>query len=230
MITGFPDIREVPCTLLTWIDGVLFSQEDSRATTLVRRLGALNAQLHAHARVWIPPQPFLRLSYDAALLHDALAKMEHGIRLGVITREDAQNVFEAGSYILRLLAVSERRPDTWGLIHADLLSDNVLVQGETLIPIDFSLSGFGYYWLDLGICLGNLKQHLRQGYLEGYGMPITNDQRHVIEACTIMIIVVSAMRHVTNAGWHAWFQRRFPVIAQHYCPMLLRKQEFIFDI
>lgn len=59
---------------------------------------------------------------------------------------------------------------------------------------------------------------------------LTEQQRYIIEACTIMMIVVSALRHVTNPGWQSWFQRRFPVIAQQYCPMLLRKQEFLFDI
>ena len=230
LIAGPPDTPTVPCTLLTWIDAALFTQEDDRAVALVQRLGALNARLHAHARDWTPAQPFLRLSYDAGLLQGALARLDEGIRRDMITLQDAKQVRDAGDYILGLLETLERSRDTWGLIHADLLSDNLLVQGETLIPIDFSLSGYGYYWLDMSICLSNLKKPLRRVYLDGYGVVLDDEQRHNIEACTIMMILVSALRHVKNPGWQSWFQRRLPVIAQNYCPMLLRKEEFIFDI
>ncbi|WPD23832.1 MAG: phosphotransferase [Candidatus Electrothrix scaldis] len=220
----------IPCTLLTWVRGHPFSQEAPSGERLVSTLGELMAKLHAHAQTWCHPEPFLRFSYDAQLLQGALAKLRIGVQQGIVNGDDASNALEAGEYIVALLKAMRTTPDIWGMIHADFPNGNVLVQGKALIPIDFSLSGFGPYLLDIGICLSNLQPSLRAAYLQGYGGPLSETQRHQIEAFIIMMILISSTRHLTNTEWHAWFQRRFPVIAQTYCPKLLRKETFLFDI
>lgn len=75
----------------------------------------------------------------------------------------------------------------------------MLIHGDTLIPIDFSLSGFGAYLFELGMCLCNLQKSLRKPYLQGYGHPLSEAQYHHIEAFIIMIILISSTRHLTNS-------------------------------
>jgi hypothetical protein len=112
------------------------------------------------------------------------------------------------------------------------------LSGYPIGPIDFSLCGFAYYLFDVGICVCNLKPPLRRtylagygaGYRAGYGQALTPGQRHLTEAFIIMIILISAARHVTNPEWLEWFQRRFTRIARQYGPMLLRREAFLFDI
>jgi Ser/Thr protein kinase RdoA (MazF antagonist) len=188
------------------------------------------AKLHAHAKTWSPSELFLRFSYDAQLLQEALANLNVGVQRGVVNGDDARHATEAGEYIVALLETMSKTPDIFGMIHADFPNGNVLVQGKTLIPIDFSLSGRGPYLLDMGICLSNLQQSLRMPYLKGYGRSLSETQQHQIEAFIIMMILISSTRHLTDTKWQAWFRRRFPVIAQTYCPRLLRKETFLFDI
>ena len=224
------ETNRIPCTLLTWVHGQPFSQEAPHGTRLAYTLGELMAKLHAHAQTWSPPEPFLRLSYDAQLLQEALANLNVGVQQGIVNGDDAIPATEAGEYIIALLETMSKTPDIFGMIHADFPNGNVLVQGKTLIPIDFSLSGRGPYLLDVGICLSNLQQSLRMSYLKGYGGSLSETQHHQIEAFIIMMILISSTRHLTNPEWQAWFHRRFPVIAQTYCPRLLRNETFLFDI
>jgi Ser/Thr protein kinase RdoA (MazF antagonist) len=224
------DTNRIPCTLLTWVSGHPFSQEAPHGERLAYKLGELMAKLHAHAQTWSHPEPFLRFSYDARLLQDALTNLNVGVQQGIVNGDDASKAIEAGEYIVTLLETMSKTPDIFGMIHADFPNGNVLAQGKTLIPIDFSLSGFGPYLLDMGICLSNLQQSLRSPYLEGYGESLSETQQHHIEAFIIMMIFISSTRHLTDTAWQAWFQRRFPLIAQTYCPKLLRKEAFLFDI
>ena len=224
------DTNMIPCTLLTWVSGQPFSQEAPYGERLAYTLGELMAKLHAHAQTWSPPEPFLRVSYDAQLLQEALTDLNVGVQQGVVNADDARHATEAAEYIVALLETLSKTSDSFGMIHADFPNGNVLVQGKTLIPIDFSLSGRGPYLLDMGICLSNLQQSLRMPYLEGYGESLSETQHHQIEAFIIMMILISSTRHLTNTAWQAWFHRRFPVIAQTYCPKLLRKETFLFDI
>jgi Ser/Thr protein kinase RdoA (MazF antagonist) len=223
--TGAP----VNCSMLTWIEATPFTQAGERAPALAYMLGELNARLHAHTRVWDPPAGFTRPAYDAPELQHALTNLERGCDNGVVSAVDCANAFRAGERILAMLRSAERTRDTWGLAHADL-PGNLLVRGDALIPIDFSLCGFCYYLFDVGICVSNLKQPLRERYLAGYGLAPSAEQAQQIDAFILMVIMISAGRQVANPAWRDWFQRRFPRIAREYCPMLLRGEPFLLEI
>lgn len=51
--------------------------------------------------------------------------------------------------------------DSGGILHADLHIGNLIVSRDTIVPIDFSFCGYGYYLFDLSITLSSLKPHLR---------------------------------------------------------------------
>lgn len=82
-----------------------------------------------------------------------------------------------------------------GLIHADLLRENVLVNGPSVSLIDFDDSGFGFRLYDLGTALIQTVYHaeqpeIRAALMAGYG---TTDLE-MVEAFTLA-------RTLASVGW-----------------------------
>jgi Ser/Thr protein kinase RdoA (MazF antagonist) len=81
------------------------------------------------------------------------------------------------------------------LIHADVLRENVLVNGSSVYLIDFDDSGFGYPLYDLGTTLSqNLYEpayeSIRDALMSGYG----TDDRRTVEMMTLA-------RTCASVGW-----------------------------
>lgn len=92
-------------------------------------------------------------------------------------------------------ALRERLSGEIGLIHADVLRENVLVNGHSVSLIDFDDSGFGFRLYDLGTALLQTVQHpdhpqLRDALMAGYGTSNTE----VVEAFTLA-------RSLASVGW-----------------------------
>ena len=92
-------------------------------------------------------------------------------------------------------ALRERLSGDTGLIHADVLRENVLVNGRSVSLIDFDDSGFGFRLYDLGTALLQTVQHpehpqLRDAIMAGYG---TTDSE-MVEAFTLA-------RSLASVGW-----------------------------
>ncbi len=83
---------------------------------------------------------------------------------------------------------------TQGLIHADLLQENVLCNADGLHIIDFDDSGFGYHFFDLGTALIQHAEHpqldaLSAALCDGYG------------AGHAYMPLFMALRAMASAGW-----------------------------
>ena len=92
-------------------------------------------------------------------------------------------------------ALRERLAGDIGLIHADVLRENVLVNGRSVSLIDFDDSGFGFRLHDLGTALVQTYQHpeqpqLREALMAGYG---TTDE-DMVKAFTLA-------RALSSVGW-----------------------------
>ncbi|RYI34818.1 MAG: hypothetical protein EON48_01560, partial [Acetobacteraceae bacterium] len=71
-------------------------------------------------------------------------------------------------------ALRERLAGDQGLIHADVLRENVLVNGRSVSLIDFDDSGLGFRLHDLGTALVQTFAHpeqpqIRAALMDGYG-------------------------------------------------------------
>ena len=159
-------------------------------------LGRLLAQLHdATDRLTLPPD-FIRPRWDlAGLLGDAPLWgrfWEHP----VATPAQAARLRQVRDWLKAELAAFPERD--LGLIHADVLRENVLVNDRSLWLIDFDDSGFGYRGYDLGTAmLGNVAEpayaEIRGALIEGYATlrPIGRD---TVELFTLM-------RACASVGW-----------------------------
>ena len=138
-----------------------------------RRLGVLMAQLHEHAATWVPSASFTRHRLDHAGLLGASPWWGRFWEVPEISAAQRPVVEAARQYLDELLRGLGTDPRTFGLIHADLLPNNVLVHGGEPYVIDFDDAGFGWYHYDMAVSLydiadASLRAERRAALLEGY--------------------------------------------------------------
>ena len=159
---------------------VLFERLDGRHVApgepmepLFRRLGAITARLHAHARDWTPPTGFTRPCWDERALFGPDAVWGDWRDAPGVT-DDIRPVLERAERTVRAcLTAHGTEPDRFGLIHADLRLANLLVDGDRLHVIDFDDCGFGWTGYDFAAAISFMEDDpripaLRAAWLAGY--------------------------------------------------------------
>jgi Ser/Thr protein kinase RdoA (MazF antagonist) len=171
-----PQPRQV--SVLGWLSGAPAGTsehgvdlDDRSASRLYADAGALAARLHEHD--WAPPEGFTRHAWDAEGLvgdsplwgrfweYDGLAVAQRDLLLA------ARGCARAD------LAALGRDAGSYGLIHADLVPENLLDEDGQLKLIDFDDAGYGWYLFELATALYfNLGRpryaDIRRGLLAGY--------------------------------------------------------------
>jgi Ser/Thr protein kinase RdoA (MazF antagonist) len=155
-----PGIAEpLQVDMLAWFDGEpLGSIETGHDCSLselsdrYQRVGLLAAQIHEHAASWQPPASFVRHAWDAQGLlgpppfwGEFRDLPQLSVHLPLI--EDA---CKRARNDLHDLGQSSR---IYGLIHADLVPENILLSGNRLMLIDFDDAGFGWHMFELATAL-----------------------------------------------------------------------------
>ncbi|PWE31842.1 homoserine kinase [Pararhodobacter marinus] len=164
---------------------------------LFRQLGRDMARMHDVSDAWARPAGFARASWDrAGLVGEAplwgrfwenpmLDPRDRALFEGFRARADAQ--------LAQIDATADR-----GLIHADLVRENILIDGAQLHFVDFDDGGFGYRLFDLATTLFKARPEpdypvLRDALLDGYGAVRAIDTR----ALDLFI----ALRASSYLGW-----------------------------
>lgn len=176
--------------LFHWIDGGEPDQQQLNAS--FRRLGAINAHLHRHARSWQRPGNFQRLTWNHPSM---LGEQGHWGSWRDAPYLDARGsalISETVQVIGARLADYGEDPSRFGLIHADLRLTNLLVQGDRTRIIDFDDCGMGWYLHDLAAALSFFEHHpdLPQwidNWLEGYGSVASLDAGDIAMLPTLIM-------------------------------------------
>jgi len=154
-------------------------------------LGRLLAEFHSATDQLTLPADFTRPRWDrAGLVGEAPFWGRFWEHPGADADQRAL-LLRARDFLAERLA----EPAVLGPIHADVLRENVLVQGETVSLIDFDDSGIGFRLYDLGTAMSqNLYEPdpsaLRDALMDGYG---TADAA-MVEAFTLA-------RCCASVGW-----------------------------
>ena len=170
------------------------------------RLGTISAQMHSHAKRWIPPSEFTRPIWTPeAILTDQLTWGNW--REGVNINAEALNVLRrAEAVIHRRLEDADVGSENYGLIHADLRLANLLIHGEITAIIDFDDCGFGWYLFDLAGALSFLEERediadLIDSWIRGY-----QTVAEVPADAEVMIPTLIMLRRIQLIGWLGYQQ------------------------
>jgi len=208
-VPAVPEARQVD--IFAWVEGrQLGSVEggvelDAETIRVIyRTIGKLAARLHEHTARWTLPEGFVRHAWDADGLAGPapfwgpfweLAQLSDDERALLVRARDAVH---AG---LSAYGADPANQDRYGLIHADLVAENLLVDGEDVRLIDFDDAGFGWHLFELATALyfESDAPHFDAAFealVEGY-----RSVRDLPEAQLAHMPLFFAARSFTYLGW-----------------------------
>lgn len=194
-------IDGVQVDMLGWLSGETMTDALQQLTAPQRlatfhTLGQQMAQLHLICDAWTPPTGFTRCAWDrAGLLGDAplWGRFWENPSLSSEDRTLFDDLRRRADNHLASLSDAD-----YGLIHADLVPDNVMLDGAAVQLIDFDDGGFGYRAFDIATAL--MKHRHLPDYLQLRGALI--DGYHGLRPLDLGALdLFMALRATTYVGW-----------------------------
>lgn len=205
-VNGVPEPRQ--CDMLEWVEGRMFGSGEGEIDGSIesqeenyRFLGELAGRTHNHAEQWNPPRGFTRHHWDVEGLVGETPFWGRFWELEALTREQRKIILSVRELVRRKLIFFGQAPDRYGLIHADLLPQNLLISGDGIRLIDFDDAGFGWHLFDLSTSLfsylgGNHFTRMQNALVAGY-----RKVRSLPESHLAMMPVFIMARLLTYLGW-----------------------------
>ena len=205
VIADIPEAGRV-ASIVTWMDGrpmgegdVPLSGTPAQQAALHHALGAELARLHEASDAAVLPEGFERTVLDADALLGEVPAWGRFWENPALADADCDVVLQARAKLWDVIADHAAAGD-FGLIHADALRENVMVQGDQLRLIDFDDGVFGFRMYELGVAMSQNwdqpnRAELGAALLDGYGTvrPAPGDAA-LLEAFTVM-------RGLASCGW-----------------------------
>jgi Ser/Thr protein kinase RdoA (MazF antagonist) len=224
LIEGFAGLRQVD--VFHWINGPqLGSIEKGLGTEaggvgeIFRKLGTLAARIHNQSSAWPLPSNFNRHAWDATGLAGEQPFWGRFWELDMLSAAERALFMRLKQTLFRDLQALGTTPTQYSLIHADLLPENILVDGTRLQVIDFDDAGFGWHVFELATSLYFLRRETyydeaRDALIEGY-----RQARPLPDSHLALLPMFLAARGSTYLGWiHT---RQGEPIAREMAPQLI---------
>jgi Ser/Thr protein kinase RdoA (MazF antagonist) len=191
-----------------WIEGRQLGSVESGVgtdgTTVAEQyeqIGALAARMHNQTEGWTPPASFRRHAWDGAGLIGESPFWGRFWELEALSRSERELLQELRRVAGLDLEGFGRSPDRYGLIHADLVPENLLVDGDRVCVIDFDDAGFGWHLFELATSLYFISGEsiygvARDALVRGY-----RRERALSDAAIERLSLFLAVRGTTYLGW-----------------------------
>lgn len=211
-------VAGVQVDILSWVKGQPFGQRGQPLTlrnrpATFRQFGAELARLHALSDAWQAPAGFARSAWDREGLVGHQPQWGRFWENPALDGEQARLFLEARNNIASQLAAWDNLD--YGLIHADLVPENVMIEDDQLTFIDFDDSGPGYRLYDIATALLRHREEadyaeLADAFLSGYEAtrPLQRDRLplfFVAKACAYVGWSKDRMHEPANAARNARF-------------------------
>lgn len=192
-------------TVIAWVAGEPLgeagvplpgSAEDQAARHFA--LGRLIAEFHIATDALTLPPDFTRPSWDILGLVGETPFWGRFWEHPSLTPAEAEHLQKARSYLRGRLEKHHAEGGDFGPIHADVLRENVLVDGSAMSLIDFDDSGHGFRLHDLGTVLSqNLYEpalpQIARALIAGYAILRAADPE--------LVAVFTMARTLASVGW-----------------------------
>ncbi|WP_043612224.1 phosphotransferase [Ensifer sp. ZNC0028] len=196
--------------VIDWMDGEPLgesgrplSHSPARLVEIFSALGASMAEMHNLADRWSPLDDFWRRAWDkdgllgerplwgrfwdcaglSSAQGSALSVLRHGLRQDLATLPTPAKDF--------------------GLVHADLVRENVLVDATGVKFIDFDDAGWGYRLFDIATALLKNRREPAYGLIEAALISGYRSRRALTDEALAALPLFLVLRSLTYIGWFA---------------------------
>ena len=194
--------------MLTWLEGSVLGAVgepldfDGRTPgALFREIGKTMGTLHNLSTTWPERNAMIRHSWDRDGLVGDDPLWGRFWELAALSPQQKNLFLKAKAAIAEDLDAYGQTTDNYGLIHADLVPENVLLSGDEIQLIDFDDAGFGWhlfeivtavFWLAEEPALDNICSSLLEGY---------QSVRPLLQRDLDTMDLFFAARSLTYLGW-----------------------------
>ncbi len=196
--------------LLTWLPGVPLGQtgtplewNEAQQKSLFFRVGETAARLHMASDQWKVPKGFRRPHWNRDGLLGESPVWGRFWDCPLLSEAERERLVSLRAHLQRVMDVLHRQRFDYGLIHADLVRENILVDGENVSFIDFDDAGFGYRMFELATALLKNRQEplfpaIRDALVAGYRSlrPLSDEELKTLP-------LFMTLRALTYVGWIA---------------------------
>lgn len=195
-------VDDVQVDVLSWVPGTPLGETGQPLTMtdrhgVFRQIGIEMARLHRISDAWKPAKEFDRWSWDRDGLLGEQPLWGRFWENPTLSAEDKALFSAARDHAIRQLSDLEKDLD-YGLIHADLVRENVMLDADRVYLIDFDDGGWGFRLFDIATFLFKNRSEpdfegLKAAFLEGY-----SSQRALNTDALALFILLRAFTYV---GW-----------------------------
>ncbi len=203
-----PEPRQID--IFEWVEGQQLGsvEEQTQGSEMLinnfRTIGKLMARLHNQAVDWILPQDFTRHSWNVDGLVGEQPFWGPFWELETLSSEQRALLLQARDVVYKDLTAYHADPENacrYSMIHADCVSENVMVDGSKVRLIDFDDAGFGWHLFDIATALNfemdedhfaSVRDALIEGYRENRALPQSQ-----VDALPLFFLA----RSFTYLGW-----------------------------
>jgi Ser/Thr protein kinase RdoA (MazF antagonist) len=193
--------------LIGWVEGrqigeggkVLDRPADEIAR-LYHSLGVTMAVMHNVSDRWTPPPGFSRPAWDSAGLLGENPLWGQFWNCAGFSAADASFLTDLRLRLQRRLDAVAASLD-YGLIHADMVRENVLVDGERIAVLDFDDSGFGFRLFDIATVLLRCRRDPQYSSIKASLVAGYRSHRALSDSALSHLPLFLLLRGLTYIGW-----------------------------
>ncbi|MGF6174549.1 phosphotransferase enzyme family protein [Ensifer sp. 4252] len=196
--------------IVSWMQGTPLGESGAslvhgseRQVVLFHAVGAMMADMHNLADRWSMPSDFKRPAWDAEGLVGERPVWGRFWDCKGLSDEQRRDLDILRYRLRRMLDGLPRGELDYGLIHADLVRENVLVRDDGVAFIDFDDAGFGFRLFDIATALLKNRNEphyevIKRSLIAGY-----RSKRPLSDAALSALPIFMTLRCLTYIGWFA---------------------------
>ncbi|NLR97730.1 phosphotransferase [Rhizobium sp. P38BS-XIX] len=214
-LVRLPATRHFPeqhADVVSWIDGAPLGQSGmplphsaERQADIFFRIGQDMATMHELADAWQPPERFRRPAWDAEGLVGEKPLWGRFWDCKGLSSESVMALSALRAELRQALANAGNQGLDYGLIHADLVRENIFLTGAdgNVAFIDFDDAGHGFRLFDLATTLLKNRNEPTYHAIEAALIAGYRSRRMLADAALASLPLFMVLRSLTYIGWLA---------------------------
>ncbi|QKD00722.1 phosphotransferase enzyme family protein [Mesorhizobium loti] len=198
--------RQADC--LSWLEGravgargvpLAYTAEQSKQ--IFTAIGRAIAHMHNVSVAWTPPAGFARHAWDFDGFFGANPTWGRFETSPFLDGSRRELVLQARDKAVKVLSAYERSTRNFGIIHADLVRENVLIHDGAVRIIDFDDCGHGWHMYDLAVALYQNRDEAIYPLIEAALLDGYRQQRALTAQDVAALPLFAALRAFAFLGW-----------------------------